>query len=85
MANMCSAIERASQGDVFAGDMFAASAPTVYDVLDAVVLTDMEVVCAAGLNLLCFGLAKLLFETGQAWVGMLECRELLVTQCCQVP
>lgn len=48
--------------------------------LDAVVLTDMDVVGAAGLDFLCFGLPDLLIKTGQAWVGILDRRELLVRQ-----
>ena len=53
--------------------------------LDAVVLTDMEVVGAAGLDFLCLGQTNLLIKTGQARVGLLDRRELLVPQSREMP
>jgi hypothetical protein len=47
------------------------------------VLTDMEVVGAAVLDFLCLGQPNLLIKTGQARVGILDRRELLVLHSCQ--
>jgi len=61
------------------------SAPTAHRDSDAVVLTDVEVVGAAGLDFLRLGQPNLLIKPGQARVGILDRRELLVAQSREAP